>query len=134
MCHPAGDLKSLSYSSTLETGDNEKWEEESAPPPFFLPDGKWKMSPRQRRIRKEKGRMRHTHNDIRRREREREKTREKKAINIQYYSLSLCVCVSDGKKRRARERELKTHFLMGSAALSPLFYTAPMTGGNNVQR
>jgi hypothetical protein len=24
--------------------------------------------------------------------------------------------------------------LMGSAALSPLFYTAPMTGGNNVQR
>lgn len=95
-------MKSLSYSSTLETGDNEKWEEESAPPPFFLPDGKWKMSPRQRRIRKEKGRMRHTHNDIRRREREREKTREKKAINT---TLFLSVCVSDGKKRRARERE-----------------------------
>jgi hypothetical protein len=43
MCHPAGDLKSLSYSSTLETGDNEKWEEESAPPPFFLPDGKCRL-------------------------------------------------------------------------------------------
>jgi len=35
--------ESLSYSSTLETGDNEKWEEESAPPPFFLPDGKCRL-------------------------------------------------------------------------------------------
>ncbi len=43
MCHPAGDLKSLSYSSTLETGDNEKWEEESAPPPSFLPDEKCRL-------------------------------------------------------------------------------------------
>jgi hypothetical protein len=101
MCHPAGDLKSLSYSSTLETGDNEKWEEESAPPPFFLPDGKWKMSPRQRRIRKEKGRMRHTHNDIRRREREKKRGKKKRSILL---SFSLYVCLMGKRGERERER------------------------------
>ena len=42
------------YSSTLEreSGDNEKWEEESPPPCAYSPP-RWKMSPRQRRIREE---------------------------------------------------------------------------------